>query len=403
MGTKRLSKSSRTKKVLENKEITSVEKTNAAISSKEEKICIPLPKLETQKVCVNLPKIEVETQKVCFDLPKIPTKGCDCPPPQMRCRPRQEKVIARAVIPKSEIASSIGGPLSIREIEIGEISIPSLKLKDFSGTFKYDSCKAKNVELEITLSISTTFSGNIDLPWPLCWEDFCYGVSGGVNFASYVEKQTLGDVVFGAGSFSMFSSATNIGPFSMTAEPIGKTEIDQVTAENIQMQCTSIPIDTPLGINIGLCLPIPNPTGPNDIATDLTSIDEMDSMGISSPYASMKDIKALNITIPSVTTQAFEAQSNTALSISTSKKMYGSGVTLIGDADRAHINGVLTLNITKIIMRIKGGLEFSNLSGTVTTSSAIAQKLDLSLVLKGIKIKGLNLCGMKIPEIEVVM
>ena len=216
----------------------------------------------------------------------------------------------------------------IAEIEIGEISIPSLRLKDFSGTFKYDSCKAKNVELEITLSISTTFSGNIDLPWPLCWSDFCYGVSGGVNFDSYVEKHTLGDVVFGAGQFSMFSSMTTIGPFSMTAEPDKKTKIDQVTADNIQMKCTSIPIDTPLGINIGLCLPIPNPMGPNDIATDQTSIDEMDSTGISSPQASMKDINALNVTIPSVTTQAFEAQSKTALTISTSKKMYGSGVTL---------------------------------------------------------------------------
>jgi hypothetical protein len=398
-----LSKSSKTKKVLNAKEITSVEKTNAAIASKDETTIGGLPKLETQKVCVNIPKISLDTQKVCFDLPKIPTKGCDCPPPQMRCRPRQEKVIARAVIPKSEIASSIGGPLTVGEIEIGEISIPNLGLRDFSGTFKYDKCVAKNVELEITLSIGTTFSGAIDLPWPLCWSDFCYGVSGGVNFDSYVEKQTLGDVTFGAGGFSMFSAITGIGPFSMTANPIKETKIDQVTADNIQMKCTSIPIDTPFGINIGLCLPIPNPTGPNDIATDLTTIDEMDSTGISSPQASMKNIKALNVTIPSVVTQPFEAQSKTALSISTSKVMFGPGVTLIGDADRAHITGVLTLNISKMIMRVRGGLEFTKLSGTVTTDSAIADKLDLSLVLKGIKIKGLNLCGMKIPEIEVVM
>jgi hypothetical protein len=397
-----LSKSSRTKKVLVAKEITSVEKTNATIASRDEKICIPLPKVETQKVCVKIPKVQVETQEVCFNLPKIPTKGCDCPPPQMRCR-REQKVTTRAVIPKSEIASSIGGPLTVAEIEIGEVSIPNLRLRDFSGTFKYDSCKAKNVELELTLSISTTFSGDIDLPWPLCWSDFCYGVSGGVNFDSYVEKQSLGDVLFGAGQFTMFSATTGIAPFSMTADPIKETKIDQVTADNIQMKCTSIPIDTPLGINIGLCLPIPNPTGPNDIATDLTTIDEMDSTGILSPQASMKDIKALNITIPSVTTQAFEAQSKTALTLSTSKQMYGTGVTLIGDADRAHITGVLTLNISKMVMRVKGGLEFSNLSGTVTTDSAIADKLDLSLVLKGIKIKGLNLCGMKIPEIEVVM
>ena len=353
-----MSKSSKTKKVLDAKQITSVEKTKATIASQDEKICIPLPKVETQKVCVNLPKLNVETEKVCFDLPKIPTKGCDCPPPQMRCRPREQKVTTRAVIPKSQIASSIGGPLTVAEIEIGEISIPSLRLRDFSGTFKYDSCKAKNVELEITLSISTTFSGNIDLPWPICWSDFCYGVSGGVNFNSYVEKHTLGDVVFGAGQFSMFSATTNIGPFSMTADPIKETKIDQVTADNIQMKCTSIPIDTPLGISIGICLPIPNPTGPNDVATDLTTIDEMDSNGISSPKASMTNISALNITIPSVTTQAFDAESKTALTISTSKQMYGSGVTLIGDADRAHITGVLTLHVTKMVMRVQGAWNF---------------------------------------------
>ncbi len=403
MGNKHLSKSSKTKKVLAAKEVTSVEKTNATIASRDENVSVPLPKMETQKVCVKIPKINVETEEVCFNLPKIPAKGCDCPPPQMRCRPRQEKVTTRAVIPKSEIASSIGGPLSIGEIEIGEIIIPNLKLRDFSGTFKYDSCKAKNVELELILSISTTFSGAIDLPWPLCWSDFCYGVSGGVNFDPYVEKQTLGDVLFGAGQFSMFSATTAIAPFSMNAQPIKETKIDVVTADNIQMKCTSIPIDTPLGINIGLCLPIPNPTGPNDIATDLTTIDEMASRGISSPRPSMNDIKALNITIPSVVTQPFEAQSKTAISVSTSKVMFGPGVSLSGDAENAHISGNLTLNISNMIMRVKGGLEFSNLSGTVTTDSAIADKLDLSLVLKGIKIKGLNLCGMKIPEIEVVM
>jgi len=83
--------------------------------------------------------------------------------------------------------------------------------------------------------------------------------------------------------------------------------------------------------------------------------------------------------------------------------MFGSGVTLNGDADRAHITGVLTLNVTKMVMRVKGGLEFTNLNGSVATDLATVDMLDLNLVLKGIKIKGLNLCGMKIPEIEVVM
>jgi hypothetical protein len=392
-----LSKSSKTKKVLVN-EVTSVEKTKADASSKE-----VVSKAETRKVCIDLPKIDVGTQKVCFDLPKIPTKGCECPPPRMRCRPKEQKVTSRVVMPKSSIVSSIGGPLSISEIEIGEISIPNLQLRDFSGSFKYDSCTARNVELEITLSINTSFSGNIDLPWPLCWDDFCYGVSGGVNFAPYVEKLSLGDVVFDAGEFSMFSAITKISPFSMTTEPIKGSTIDEVTAADIQMKCTSIPIDTPLGINLGLCLPIPNPTGPNDIATDETDIAEMDSTGIHSQRVSMKDISALNVTIPSVKTPGFEAQSKTALAISTSKAMYGPGVTLIGDASNAHITGTLTLNISKMVMRVKGGLEFKNLTGKVTTNSAIADKLDLNLVLKGIKIKGLNFCGMKIPEIEVVM
>jgi len=394
-----MSKSPRKKKIL----TENISKVASPVGASEnQKICLPLPSIETQKVCLNLPKLEIETEKVCFDLPKIPSKGCDCPPPELRCRDNK-KVTTRAVIPTSEIASSIGGPLSIQEIEISDISIPNLNLKNFSGNFKYDLCKAKNVELEITLSISTTFTGNIDLPWPICWSDFCYGVSGGVDFDSYIEKHTLGDVLFGNGQFSMLSNSTTIGPFSMTPDPIRETKIDQVTAENIQMKCTSIPIDNPLGINIGLCLPIPNPMGPNDIVTDQTSIDEMDSTGISSPKASMKNIVALNVTIPSVTTQAFIAQSTTALKISTSKTMYGTGVTLNGDAGKAHINGTLTLNITKIVMNVQGGLEFKNLKGSVTTDSAIADKLDLSLALKGIKIKGLNLCGMKIPEIEVAI
>ena len=394
-----MSKSSRKKKILTaniSKAATPVE------ASANQKICIPLPNIETQKVCLNLPKLDVATEKVCFELPKIKSPGCDCPPPEMRCR-ENEKVTTRAILPKSEIASSIGGPLSVNEIDIGKVSIPKLVLKNFSGNFKYDSCKAKNVELELTLSISTTFTGNIDLPWPLCWSDFCYDVSGGVDFVSYVEKQSLGDVLFGSGQFSMLSSSTTIGPFSMTPNPIRETLIDLVTADNIQMKCTSIPLDNPIGISLGLCLPIPNPMGPNDVATDQTTIDQMDSIGIASPEASMQDINALNITIPSVTTQAFEAQSTTNVTLSTSKKMYGPGVTLNGDADKAHIDGTLTLNVTKIVMRVKGGLEFKNLNGSVTTDSAIADKLDLSLILKGIKIKGLNLCGMKIPEIEVAI
>jgi hypothetical protein len=81
--------------------------------------------------------------------------------------------------------------------------------------------------------------------------------------------------------------------------------------------------------------------------------------------------------------------------------MHGSGVTLHGDAKDAHITGTLTLKVQKMIMRVKGGLEFKDVKGKVTTASAISDKLEMDLVLRRIKIKGLNLCGMKIPEIEV--
>ncbi len=369
-------------------------------ASENQKICIPLPNIETQKVCLNLPKIDIETEKVCFDLPKIPSKGCDCPPPEMRCR-EDQKVTTRAIFPKSSIDFSIGGPLSIDEIEIGDISIPNVDLKDFAGNFTYDSCKAKNVEIEITLVVNTSFNGDIDLG---CLGT--YGVSGGVNFDSYIEKHSLGDVVFDAGGFSMKSPSTSIGPFSMTTDPIRETTIGEVTADNIQMKCTSVPIDNPLGINLGLCLPIPNPMGPNNIATDQTSIDEMDSTKIYSPQASMKNITAANITMPSVTTQGFVVQSSQTFPvISTSKRVDGStpGVHRYGDGDKAEITVNIDLFITNVKMNIYDGLEFTNIKGAVTTASAIGEKLNLNLVLKGIKIKGLNLCGMKIPEIEVAV
>jgi hypothetical protein len=91
--------------------------------------------------------------------------------------------------------------------------------------------------------------------------------------------------------------------------------------------------------------------------------------------------------------------------VSTSKRVDGStpGVHRYGDAEKAEITLNLDLNITNVKMIIKNGLEFTNIKGTVTTDSAVGNKLDLNLMLKGIKIKGLNLCGMKIPEIEVAM
>jgi len=201
-------------------------------------------------------------------------------------------------MPTSEIASSIGGPLTIERIEVGSVSIPNLKLNAFNGNFSYGSCIAKNVELELTLSINTSFTGSIDLPWPLCWSDFCYDVSGGVDLAAFTEKYQLGNINFQSGNFSMSAPTTTVSPFSMTAEPIQGTSIEEIVTENVQMKCTSIPVDNPLGVKIGFCMPIQNMMDPNNVITDETDIQKMESKKIKSVRVTMKDIKAINITIP---------------------------------------------------------------------------------------------------------
>lgn len=319
-----------------------------------------------------------------------------CPPPQPRC-PGARRLASRMVIPNSEIASSIGGPIDIGQIEINPMTIPSLELNNFKGDFTYESCKARNVEISITLSINTSFSGTIHTPW---WMPDLHP-SGSVDFASFTETHPLGDIDFQSGSISMQSPKMTMGPFSMTPQPINGTTVDEVSTGDVKMKCTSIPLDSPLCKALGMCLPLLNPMCPNDVITEETDIDQMVSKKISSSQIVMKDISALNINIPSATTKGFKAVSTTPITVTTSKKTYGAGVTRTGDAEIADIDTTMTINIEKVIMNVKGGLEIRNVKGAVTTASAISDNLDIDLIMRRIKIKGLNLCGMHIPEIEV--
>jgi len=327
---------------------------------------------------------------------KIDTRCHSCPTPEPRC-PRRKKVTTRMIMPQSEIASSIGGPLTIDQIEISTMTIPSLKLNNFSGNFTYASCKAKDVELEITYSISSTFGGEIELPLCLGW----WPIDGGVDFPVVTEIFPLGEIVFKSGSFSMLSPTMNIGPFSMSPDPIRKTTITEVNTDTIDMKCTNVPLENPLGIRLGICLPVQNLMSPNDVITEETNIEKMESKGILTPQIAMRNINALNIAIPSVTTPKFEAVSTNKITITTPKVINSDSAILHGDANSADIWVNLTLTISQVIMRVKGGLEFKDLKGKVTTDSAISEKLDMNLIMKGMKIKGLNLCGMKIPKIEV--
>ncbi len=331
-----------------------------------------------------------------INIPKTDKKCGTCPPPVPRC-PKAKKVISRVIIPDSEIASSIGGPVSIEQIDISTMTIPNVELDTFKGDFTYESCKAKNVEIAIKLSINSSFSGTIHTPW---WMPDLHP-SGTVDFASFTETHSLGDIEFQGGSISMESPKITMGPFSMTPEPIRRTTIEEVTADKVQMKCTSIPLDSPLCQALGVCLPMLNPMPANNVITEETNIGRMESKNISSSNIVMNDISALNINMPSVTTKGFKAVSTTPITISTNKNTFGPGVTRTGDAEISDIMTVVTLNIEKVTMNVKGGMEISNVKGKVTTASAISDKLDINLVLNRIKIKGLNLCGMKIPEIEV--
>src|SRR5208282_874626 len=94
------------------------------------------------------------------------------------------------MIPESSINSSSGGPMTIEEIEIGVVSIPGVKLKDFKGTFSYASSTAKDVDISLQLSITSSFNGLVFVPWPIC----CVGVCGTLDVASFTETNHLGDV-----------------------------------------------------------------------------------------------------------------------------------------------------------------------------------------------------------------
>lgn len=343
------------------------------------------------------------SEETSGDFAKTDKECCGpCPPPKQRCPTKVEEVISRMVIPNSKIASSIGGPVSIDEIEISKVTISSLKLNDFKGDFTFDSCTAKDVDLTISLELSFNFDCDISIDWlpdP--------HASGGMTF-NIDDTYMLGDIKFFPSKnsnlnlnekFSMQSQFMSMD-FSMTSKPVRETTVDEITTGAVKMKCTSIPLETPLGMDLGVCLPVQNPMDPNDVITEETNIKIMDSKKISCPRVEINGTSLLNINIPAVTVAGFEVTSTTRILLSRATPQPSNSW---GDASRAeNLTGNYTVTIKKVTINVRNGLEFNNVKGSVTTGSAISDKIDdIDLVLKGIKIKGLNLCGMKIPEIEV--
>jgi hypothetical protein len=301
------------------------------------------------------------------------------------------------VIPESSINSSEGGPVTIDEVELGVVSIPSVKLKDFKGSFTYASSIAKDVDISIQLSISSSFNGVVFVPWPIC----CVGVCGTLDVASFTETNNLGDVDMLAGSFDMNIPQVDFGPFSMQADPIGETSVATIKVKGIEMCRTKVTMPNPLGLTFGDSFPVENPMGPMNVSIKKTTMKELDSITIATPPATVKDIEAQNIIMPTVTTGPVTVSSITPISVSMSMPLWGGGVTTTGNACCQEITTSVTLNIESVTLKINGGIEFSGLVGSVTTASASSGAFDLDLKLLRLKICGLTLKGMKMPEMEV--
>ena len=343
------------------------------------------------------------SEETSGDFAKTDKECCGpCPPPKQRCPTKVEKVLSRMLIPKSRISSSIGGPVSIDEIEIGKVAIRDLEFKSFEGKdFTFESCAAMDVDLKIDLILHIEFSCDISIDWlpdP--------SASGSMDIEMSDQTYQLGNITIipsdNNEKFSMHSTKTTSMDFSMTSKPVMNTKVDEITTRAVKMKCTSIPLETPLCTDLGVCLPIPNPMCPINVINEETEIKRLDSEQISCPRIEIDEINLSNINIPTlIVDKPINIKSDTKIEIP--KTSAPQPTNLGGDAGRAYnINSSYSLTITRVEMNIKGGLEFNNVKGAIIGGPAISDKIDdINLLLKGIKIKGLNLCGMKIPEIEV--
>jgi hypothetical protein len=83
------------------------------------------------------------------------------------------------------------------------------------------------------------------------------------------------------------------------------------------------------------------------------------------------------------------------------KSLYDAGAHTSGDEDNQKIKSTVTLNIKGVKLKIKGGLEFTDVEGSVTASSASSTPFDLNLAFKGLKILNLQMTGLSLPKLEV--
>ncbi|MDA4133168.1 MAG: hypothetical protein OK454_08615, partial [Thaumarchaeota archaeon] len=268
-------------------------------------------------------------------------------------------------------------------------------------TFTYGSAKAKNVDIEMTITVTSTFSGEVITP------DWLpnVNVSGTIDFDPFTQSNSLGDIDMDGGSFTMKANAMSFGPFSMKPDPIGngaKTTVAEMNAKDIEMHGTIIPLQNPLGITFGDSFPVPNPMGPMNIKVKKVCMDELDSTKVTTPPATVRNVVAQKINIPTVTTEPLEVDSNTPIGpISMTKDLWDNGAHPTGDATNQKITTTVTLNVSGVKLKIKGGLEFSDVEGSVAVSSASSTPFDLNLAFKGLKIVDLKMKSLTLPELEV--
>ena len=315
----------------------------------------------------------------------------------------------RIVITDSKIAASLAGPITIEQIQISPVTISKLEMNKFAGEFEYARCIAHDIHVSVDLEARLDFKFEVSIDWvpdPTA--------EGGIHFKPFTQSVALGDMTFvpnnnsdGEKKITISSDKMTMGPISMNPDPIGNvsdpTQIDSMKAKDIEMKCTEMPLSNPLGVYLNSHFPVKNPMDPNDILIEETNMKMLESKKISSPPVKMNNISSLNIEIPSTTTNPFKIVSDTQLDSIVMHMDPTSNTNRWGDADRVYDvqESKITLFIKKVTLDVRGGLEFEELKGSISVDSAISSKFDMDLTIKGMKIKGLNICGMYIPEVMV--
>lgn len=285
-------------------------------------------------------------------------------------------------IPSSQIGSADAGPLSIREVQVGQVSIDKVTMKNFSGKFDYNSGTMENTEVRVVLQL------HLDYWWGVCIDigfgNWCTGDNGSVGLGTIDTKWTsLGDVAIAGGQLALDVNQTSFGPFSISPQPLYGTRVASVQADNIAMKNTRLTTSMPAVL--GLKIPIPNPMGASSIDADDVAIGNFSTRGIMIPPLSFRDMHASNVSMDTAESDGFEADA------SFSEATNWVNLEFVGFRLRTDIT--TSLKASKIKM--------NGLKGDVSVGSADTSGFTMAMTLEGVDVAGLQINQVKAPTLDL--